>query len=112
MSGSWITLHVESPVLINRLKVAFYSNATTGVFRAQRAAGDVGWILRTGGNRRSPAVITLIYCFIAVRRLLAVDGLHLAACALLMQIIKKKKTKRKLHHHVPHLHRSEVSELI
>lgn len=57
-------------------------------------------------NRRSPAVITLIYCFIAVRSLLAVDGLQLAACAQLMQIKKKKK------HHIPHLHCSEFSELI
>lgn len=58
----------------------------------QRAAGDVGYrLLMTVENRRSAAVITLIYCFIAVRRLLAVDGFQLAACAPLMQIKEGKK---------------------
>lgn len=59
----------------------------------QRAAGDVGYrLLVTVENRRSAAVITLIYCFISVRRLLAVDGFQLAACAPLMQIKEEKKS--------------------
>lgn len=40
------------------------------------------------------AVMTFIYCFIAVRSLLAVQGLQLAACAPLMRIKKKKQTKK------------------
>lgn len=39
--GSWITLHVESPALIDWLKIALYLNAMVSVFRMQGAAGDV-----------------------------------------------------------------------
>lgn len=84
--GSWITLHVQRPALINWLKIALLLNAMASVCRMQRAARDVSSILVTGDNRRSPAVITLIYCFIAHWSLLAVDGLQLGACAPLMQI--------------------------
>lgn len=101
---------MEGPALINWLKIALYLNAMAGEDRMQRAAGDVGYrLLVTVESRRSAAVITLIYCFIAVRRLLAVDGFQLAACAPLMQI---KEGKKKPRHHIPHLHRSGVAELI
>lgn len=99
---------MESQALINWLKIALYFNAMAGVYRTQNAASDVSWILRTVENRRSLQQLPLIYCFMAVRSLLAVDGLQLAARAPLMRI----KTKTKLQHRVPHLHCREVSELI